>query len=293
MLLACYAVPQAAVQVGKMGRHFIGVVKTGHGLFPKAFLKSHLTSAPAGSRVALSAIVDGVDLMAVGYKYNMRKVLFLVATAGASPLEDGNPYIQRWADDFGNTVTRSIPRPYVLSNYFERSPRVDNHNQSRQHDLALEEAWNTQDCWFRLATTLCGIVTTDCWKITKFHVPYAHPYASMTIKDFSELMAKALIYNGLDGDLAPSRPPGHRLAIAPKRYLASPTASTPLATTGDTRTAAASSQGAAVATVTRARSNGARATACSATSPCACPARCTAGTAGSTISTATRPPSAA
>jgi len=98
---------------------------------------------------------------------------------------------------------------------------------------------------------------------------------------------------GLEGDLAPSRPAGHRLAIAPKRYLASPTASTPLATTGDTRTAAASSQGAAVATVTRARSNGARATACSATSPCACPARCTAGTAGSTISTATRPPSAA
>eukprot|EP00873_Tetraselmis_striata_P019892 jgi/Tetstr1/440156/TSEL_028512.t1 len=169
--------------------------------------------------VALSAIVDGVDLMAVGYKYNMRKVLFFVATAGAGALEDGNPYIQRWADDFGNTVTRSIPRLSVLSNYFERSPGVDNHNQSRRHDLALEEARNAHDCWFRLATTLCGIVTTDCWKITKFHVPCAHPYASMTIKDFSELMAKALIYNGLDGDLAPSRRPGHRLAIAPKRYL--------------------------------------------------------------------------
>eukprot|EP00873_Tetraselmis_striata_P011765 jgi/Tetstr1/432029/TSEL_021502.t2 len=161
-----------SVKVGKMGRHFIGVVvKTGHGLFPKAFLKSNLTSAPAGSRVALSAKVD------------------------------------------------AFPRPSVLSNYFERKPRVDNHNQSRQHDLALEEARNTQDCWFRLATTLCGIVTTDCWKITKFHVPCAHPYASMTIKDFSELMAKALIYNGLEGDLTPSRPPGHRLAIAPKRYL--------------------------------------------------------------------------
>eukprot|EP00873_Tetraselmis_striata_P006477 jgi/Tetstr1/426741/TSEL_001678.t1 len=118
----------AAVQVGKMGRHFIGVVKSGHGMFPNAFLKSHLTSAPAGSRVALSAIVDGLDLMALGYKYNMRKVLFFVATAGAGALEDGNPFIQRWADDFGNTVTRSIPRPSVLSNYFERSPRVDNHN---------------------------------------------------------------------------------------------------------------------------------------------------------------------
>eukprot|EP00873_Tetraselmis_striata_P006478 jgi/Tetstr1/426742/TSEL_001679.t1 len=41
----------------------------------------------------------------------------------------------------------------------------------------------------------------------------------MTIKDFSELIAKALIYNGPDGDPAPSRPPGLRLAIAPTRYL--------------------------------------------------------------------------
>jgi len=53
MLLACYAVPQAAVQVGKMGRHFIGVVKTGHGLFPKAFLKSHLVHAQLGAQPGL------------------------------------------------------------------------------------------------------------------------------------------------------------------------------------------------------------------------------------------------
>eukprot|EP00873_Tetraselmis_striata_P042859 jgi/Tetstr1/463123/TSEL_008057.t1 len=41
----------------------------------------------------------------------------------------------------------------------------------------------------------------------------------MTIKDLSEWMAKVLIYNELEDDLAPSRPAGHRLAIVPKRFL--------------------------------------------------------------------------
>eukprot|EP00873_Tetraselmis_striata_P006595 jgi/Tetstr1/426859/TSEL_017073.t1 len=149
--------------VAKQGRHFVGCLKTAHSLFPKAFLQSSLQSAPAGSMVIMSATVDEVDLLALGYKYNSRKVLFFVATAGAGDLADGVPYVQRWADDYySNTVTKSIPRHGMLSTYFEWSPRVYNHNHSRQHDMAPEEAWLTQDCWFRLATTLMGFVATDC-----------------------------------------------------------------------------------------------------------------------------------
>jgi hypothetical protein len=85
--------------------------------------------------------VEGVQLGATCYKYNRRKVLFFISTFGAGGMADGNPYIQRWADDNGNIVTRDISRPHVVSNYFERSPRVDNHNKSRQHELAMEEAW--------------------------------------------------------------------------------------------------------------------------------------------------------
>ena len=166
---------QAAVALSKMKRHFTGVVKTSHALFPKAFLQESLSTAPAGSRVHLSTTVEGVQLVATGYKYNRRKVLFFISTVGAGGMADGNPYIQRRADDNGNIVTRAISRPHVVSNYFERSPRVDNHNQSRQHELAMEEAWLTQDCWFRLATTLAGICVTDYWKLVKFHVSAFHP----------------------------------------------------------------------------------------------------------------------
>eukprot|EP00873_Tetraselmis_striata_P036498 jgi/Tetstr1/456762/TSEL_043459.t1 len=50
----------------------------------------------------------------------------------------------------------------VVSQYFDRIPRVDNnHNQSRQHDMLLEELWMTQDCWFRPHTTIACIYVTN------------------------------------------------------------------------------------------------------------------------------------
>jgi hypothetical protein len=70
-----------------------------------------------------------------------------------------------------------------VSNYLERSPRVGNHNQS--HELAIEEAWLTQDYWFRLATTLAGTCVTDCWKLVKFFSA-SRPFSALTIKDFAE-----------------------------------------------------------------------------------------------------------
>eukprot|EP00873_Tetraselmis_striata_P017874 jgi/Tetstr1/438138/TSEL_002864.t1 len=89
--------------------------------------------------------------------------------------------------------------------YFARSPRVDNYNQSRQHDLMLEEVWLTHDCWFRLHTTMAGIHVTDCWKLAKHHPPRHHPLKESTVVNFADLMCKALIYNGLTGEVKPTR----------------------------------------------------------------------------------------
>jgi hypothetical protein len=51
---------QAVVALGMMKRHFTGVVKTLHDLFPKAFLEESLSTAHAGSRVHLNIIAKGV-----------------------------------------------------------------------------------------------------------------------------------------------------------------------------------------------------------------------------------------
>eukprot|EP00873_Tetraselmis_striata_P033157 jgi/Tetstr1/453421/TSEL_040403.t1 len=98
--------------------------------------------------------------------------------------------------------------------YIARSPRVENHNQSRQHDLKLQELWHTQDCWFRLHTTMAGIHVTDCWKLlAKYHLPRHHPLANTSVVNFADILCKALIYNGLQGQVESTRR-SERVALA-------------------------------------------------------------------------------
>lgn len=97
-----------------------------------------------------------VDLVAIGYKYNSTKVLCFVATKDAGTTRDGKPYFARYLDAFQNVASRSVPRPDVISKYFERSNVVDKHNQARQYELALEKHWVTESAWFRLVTTIIG-----------------------------------------------------------------------------------------------------------------------------------------
>mmetsp|Transcript_30790 Transcript_30790/g.87072 ORF Transcript_30790/g.87072 Transcript_30790/m.87072 type:complete len:291 (-) Transcript_30790:11-883(-) len=184
---------------------FIGNVKTSHANYPKAYMEKVLQPLPAGSRLVMKSTVDGVDLMAIGYKYNRRKVLSFVATLGAGVTTDGEPYIQKWADNHGNVLTRPVPRPSIISTYFSNSPRVDNHNQSRQHDLGLEEMWPTKDPWFRLHTTVMGMGVVDAWKLCKHHLHGHHRLVSSTILEFADELSFALLTNGLRDREDPSR----------------------------------------------------------------------------------------
>jgi hypothetical protein len=216
---------QAAVEVSKLGQHLIACVKTSHAHFPKDWLLTTLQPLPAGSRVVLTSTVNGQDLMAVGYKYNRRKVLFFVATRGAGVTTDGQPYLQRFPDAHGNLVVREVPRPAVVSKYFEVSPRVDNHNQSRQDDLGLEELWQTQDCFFRLHCTLAGMHATDCWKAARFHLAAHHPLKNASMQTFADRLATALVVNNLT-----STPDSTRASLR-KRPLADVTNTPAMAST--------------------------------------------------------------
>jgi hypothetical protein len=108
----------AVVALGKMKRHYTGVVNTAHGLFPKAFFQESLSSAHARRRVQRISTVDGVQLVANGYKYCRRNILFFIPTVGDGDMADGSPFIQRWAGESGHITTRAIFRSHVVSTYF-------------------------------------------------------------------------------------------------------------------------------------------------------------------------------
>ena len=127
------------MMLSKKDINFIGVIKPANALYPKDNIHQLMGPLPTGCRFVLRADVEGEDLYTVGYKYNRKKFLFFVCTVGVADVNDGVPYMQRLADENGNLCTRDVPLHSVISRYFKDSPKVDNHNQARQHDLALTE----------------------------------------------------------------------------------------------------------------------------------------------------------
>ena len=108
-------------------RAFIGVVKTTHSLHPKKYIENVLGPLPAGARIVLEGTMDGMQMLAIGYKYNIRKVLLcFVATKGAGVTSNAQPYMQRWADIHGNVIAKEIPQHAIISEYFSVSPKIEN-----------------------------------------------------------------------------------------------------------------------------------------------------------------------
>jgi hypothetical protein len=88
-----------------------------------------------------------------------------------------------------------VPRPAVLTRFFRYSPRIDNHNQMRQGELALEERWVTQDCWFRLYTSLLGMHVTDLHLAVRHAACPGSGLNDLTINEFADILSHDLIFN--------------------------------------------------------------------------------------------------
>ena len=155
---------------------------------------------PPGSHIVLETTCDEVPIIACGYKYSKRKVCCFIFAKGAGHTEPGRCYIAKWKDVHGNTMTRDIPRPQVISKYFSESNIIDIFNQGRQFDLCLEKHWVTDDGYFRLVTTLFGIIVTDCWKGYNFHLPVNHRHKGLELEDFARILARDLFENQFSSD---------------------------------------------------------------------------------------------
>ena len=162
---------KAAVGLAQEGFEAILQVKQNHGLYPKNVITDILKDAPGGAKVVLSGThPSGVELVATGYKYNKKSVLYFVSTPNAGSTEDGeDPYEMKFSDENGNIHIREVPRPALVSFFFQHCNAVDVHNHLRQSSLRLEKKWVTFDGYFRLATTLLGMNVVDTYRLARFH----------------------------------------------------------------------------------------------------------------------------
>ena len=157
---------EASVSIGV---DLIGIVKTNTKLFCKATIEGLTKDFTGRSYIVLRSkpmVTGEMTLIAIGYKYNSRKVILVVATEGTGSTTLGIPYLSKYPDQFYNASICPVASPHIMYKFFGSVNGVESHNKSRQSDIALEKFWVTQCGWLWLCTTVSmGIVINNCWKL--------------------------------------------------------------------------------------------------------------------------------
>jgi hypothetical protein len=199
------------VAFAKRGLGCLIHIKNSHAGFPMEILEKNLRGMPGGSHLEMKCDIDGIVVIALGYKFNSKKTLFFSFAEGCATTTPGEPYVTQWPDELGNVLTREVDRPAAPARYFLTFNYADTHDHRRQHELALEEAWVGKDAnagKFRMYTSIFGITVVDTMLAVVAHSHRGHAVRSLTTKGFAERLAEELVDNEFDG--AVSRPSTRR-----------------------------------------------------------------------------------
>ena len=182
-----------SVKLYHAGLLYTGIVKTASKGFPKEELLKHQYSG-RGDTLCYSATVDGVNLVACGWKD--LKVKTLVSTAGnCLPGEESvRHYPTGHLDANGHLekIEVRVPRPVLVQKYFEVTSAVDNHNKMRQGGLKLEKVFKTKTWWVRSFTTLLGMIEVDAFLAHR----YLHNSSSISHETFTRRLVEQLLLLG-------------------------------------------------------------------------------------------------
>jgi hypothetical protein len=159
-----------ADKLGTQGICAVLQIKTWHALFPAEFPVEELDEALGGCWIKI--VGKGprwINLLAIGYKYNSKRVLKFFASTDVGSTKAGMLYNMRFTDAYSNVCVPRVQHPIIISTIFNDLNCVDSHNHVRHYEFSLEKKWLKQDPFFRLQTTLTGMTVTDVWKLASFH----------------------------------------------------------------------------------------------------------------------------
>jgi hypothetical protein len=160
------SVQTAVTMFNTLGLFFIGCVKSCTKQYPFKYTQE-FDYAQRGDHVALTAEVDGVDLLAVGW--GDKNVKSFIATCGTTVA--GAPHDKkRWRNLNNGTTeyfTFPVPRPKVCGDYYNGAQIIDVHNHERQDFVGLE--MRATNSWsYRFFQTFIGIIEVDAHKAYKY-----------------------------------------------------------------------------------------------------------------------------
>ena len=146
-------------------------------------------------------VPGGRPLIAIGYNYNLWKVIYFIVIEFVRTTNSGPPYLSKYTDQFSNFSICPVSRPLVMYKFFGSVNDVESHNKSRWSDLALEKFWVSQCVWIYLCTTVdMRITITNCWKLFSFGVTRDFCEKSIGIREFLEKLALDCFNNPFSAD---------------------------------------------------------------------------------------------
>ena len=163
-----FASVKTAKALLERGLYFMGDIKTAHKFFPMRTLRE-MCGEERGAWFTITSTIDinGEDKFIGGVGHRRGgKVHTFVFTAGSTLA--GNPLVYTFRDDEAGgpqVMERKCPR--VLNDVTKGQPAVDKSNRYRQHYLALEKRFVTNEFPFRFFTYIIGQMATNAFFIEK------------------------------------------------------------------------------------------------------------------------------
>ena len=121
-------------------------------------------------------------IIAIGYKYNMCKVISFIATEYACSTKDGIPNLSKKPNRFSNVSILPVSCTLVMSKLFGYVNEFYSHSKYGHSDLALEKYW-------LYSTVAMGMTTTNFWKLFCYEVKRYHNGKLIHIRKLSEYIS--------------------------------------------------------------------------------------------------------
>ncbi len=127
------------------------------------------------------------------------KLKTLISNAGTTydgvpAKKDRHTIIQLNGEDETTVITRVVPRPKMVEEFFQFFSAIDIHDHLRQGSLRLEEAWKTKKWKHRVFSTIFGVIVTDAYYLYTMMKSRAYK-ALLSYPEFVERLALQLISN--------------------------------------------------------------------------------------------------
>ena len=165
-------------------------VKTNSARFPIKYLQENVGRESGSWLVLTSVDANGEKIYAIGHRRGGVVHMYISNNDLTTRGKD-----MKHKEDLDTEEGVMAPRkaPVVLNEVSAGQPKIDSHNDLRQHVLAIEEAFRTDSFPMRFKTTLWGLEYVDSYRLNQFFNS-----DTRTLKPVMHELAHKLLTNSYD-----------------------------------------------------------------------------------------------